>query len=59
MEWALIIFLYVGPWGDTDSVTVTSIPVATEQLCEAAAKKLPDLVSGTKKEVEYVCVRTK
>lgn len=54
----LILFLYVGPWGDTDSVTVASIPgFTTQQECEAAGQATGKLVAGTKKEREFVCVK--
>lgn len=57
MSWVLVIFVYVGIWGDTDSVSVTTTPMSSKEVCEEAGKSLDSLVSGTKKEVRYVCVR--
>lgn len=58
-SWALIIFFHVGIWGDTDSNATSVVHgFATQALCEQAAAKVPKLVSGTKKEVNAVCVRT-
>lgn len=58
--WALIIFFHVGPWGETDSNAGTVVHgFESQELCEAAARKLPQLVHNTKKEVRSVCVQTK
>lgn len=59
MEWVLIVFVYVGIWGNTDSVALTNVPMASQAACEAAGSQLGALVSGTKKEVAYVCVKNK
>lgn len=59
MTWVLVIFFYVGIWGDTDSVATTTVEgFKTEQMCEAAARKVAPAAAGTKKEVRTVCVRT-
>lgn len=58
--WALIIFFHVGIFGDTDSNATTVVHgFETQALCQQAAKQLPPLVNGTKKEVRFTCVRTK
>lgn len=59
MEWVLIVFVHVGIWGNTDSVALTNVPMASQEACEAAGSQLGTLVSGTKKEVAYVCVKNK
>jgi hypothetical protein len=57
MEWVLIVFVHVGIWGNTDSVALTNVPMASQEACESAGSQLGVLVSGTKKEVAYVCVK--
>ena len=53
----LVLFFHVGPWGETDSNATTTIPnFLNEQECLEAGKKAASLVSGTKKEVEFICV---
>jgi hypothetical protein len=60
MEWVLIIYIYAGPWSKTDSVTITSVPMATEQICHQSAKDAEPLVSKTSfKEIRTVCLRVK
>jgi hypothetical protein len=44
-------------WGNTDSVSLTNVPMASQEACEAAGSQLGTLVSGTKKEIAYVCVK--
>lgn len=58
MEWVLIVFVHVGVWGNTDSVALTNVPMASQVACVAAGAQLGTLVQGTKKEVSYVCVKT-
>lgn len=54
----LILFFHVGVFGETDSNATTVVPnFATEAECVAAGNKSKSLVSGTKKELEYVCVK--
>jgi len=57
MEWVLIVFVHVGIWGNTDSVALTNVPMASQAACEAAGSQLGKLVNGTRKEVAYICVR--
>ena len=57
MEWVLIVFVHVGMWGNTDSVSLTNVPMASEEACQKAGSQLGKLVNGTRKEVAYVCVR--
>lgn len=57
MAWTLIIYIFAGPWATSDSVTVAATPMATQEICMQAGKDLDSLVSGSKKEVRFVCVR--
>ena len=57
MQWVLIVFVHVGMWGNTDSVSLTNVPMASQEACESAGSQLGTLVSGTKKEIAYVCVK--
>lgn len=58
MTYILIILVHVGIWGKTDSNSITSVPgFKTEASCRAAGTASKQLVSGTKKELEFVCVK--
>lgn len=57
MEWMLVIYVYAGVWAKGDSVTMTTVPMASEEICNAAGERLPVLVEGTAKEVRFVCLR--
>jgi hypothetical protein len=60
MEWVLVIYIFAGQWSRTDSVTITSVPMATEQICHQAAKDAEPLVSKMSfKEIRTVCLRVK
>ena len=36
MNWVLIIFMSIGAMSDKDSMALTSVPMANEQVCRAA-----------------------
>lgn len=57
MSWVLVIYIYVGMWGNTDSVTVTTVPMASEEACNVAGNQLGSLVQGSRKEVRFVCIK--
>lgn len=57
MFWTLVIYIYAGAMAQGDSVTLTSIPMASQKVCETAGQELDSLVSGTTKVVRYVCVK--
>lgn len=59
MEWALIVMAFAGVFSDSDSVALTNIPMYSQAMCEAAGKKAKSLGSGTKKEVNFVCVKVR
>ena len=53
----LILFFHVGIFGDTDSNATTSVPgFSSYEQCRKAGVETKKLVSGTKKDVEFVCV---
>lgn len=57
-EWILVIFIYAGILSKGDSVAIQSVPGWTNQTnCEKAGKQLGTLVSGTFKDVRYVCLQ--
>ena len=54
----LILFFHVGIFGDTDSNATSVVPnFSSEQECIDAGNKAKTLVKGTKKELEFVCVK--
>ena len=57
MFWTLVIYIYAGAMAQGDSVTLTSIPMASQEICETSGQQLDSLVSGTTKVVRYVCVK--
>jgi hypothetical protein len=57
MTWVLILLVHVGPMGDGNSNSLTNVPgFRSQQECNAAGQAAKRLVSGTMKELEYVCV---
>lgn len=57
MTWVLILFAHVGVAGSGNSNALTSVPgFKTQAECAAAGKTAQQLVRGTVKELEYVCV---
>lgn len=52
----LILFAHVGSFGKTDSNSLASVEFANERACIAAGNKAKDLVRGTVKNIEFVCV---
>lgn len=57
MSWILIIFLYVGPMSDKDSVAVTSVDgFLTKVDCMTAGEAGKGLASGTTKVYRYACL---
>ena len=57
MSWILVIYIYAGAMAQGDSVTLTSVPMSTQELCESSGQELDPLVSGTTKVVRYVCLK--
>lgn len=55
--WILILFAYAGPLSDTDSVSITTQEVSSQQVCNVAGQAASRLASGTTKVVKYTCVR--
>jgi hypothetical protein len=55
--WILIIFFHVGVMGCGNSNAVTLSNFKTQIQCNQAGEAAQKLVSGTVREVSYVCVR--
>ena len=58
VTYALILFGHVGPMGNGNSNTLAVLPGFTTQAeCEIAGKAARNLVKGSVKELEFVCVK--
>jgi len=58
MNWTLILYIYAGAFAKGDSVTLNHIPgFKTEQHCSAAGSMSRSLVSGSTKELRFICIR--
>jgi hypothetical protein len=57
MTWVLVIYIYAGAMAQGDSVTVTTVPMQTQEACETAGNQLGDLVSSTTKVVRFICIK--
>jgi len=55
--WILIIFAYAGPMSDTDSVSITTQEISSQQACITASKAVQKLSSGTTKIIKTACVK--
>lgn len=54
--WILILFAHVGAMGQGNSNAITTTQFSSQQRCEAAGAAAKKLVSGTVKQMEFVCV---
>lgn len=52
----LVLFFHVGPMGNGNSNAVTSIPMKDMVTCQREAPKVRKTVTGTVKELEWVCL---
>ena len=59
MDWVLVLYIYAGVWAKGDSVAITTIPMATQEACEKAARDTEGLVRQTAKEIRHACVKVK
>jgi hypothetical protein len=59
MEWVLVLYIYAGTWSNGDSVALTTIPMATAELCKKAADESNVLVKGSTKTARAVCWKVK
>lgn len=57
MTWVLLVYIYAGAWAKGDSVTMYAVPMASQEICENNGQNLGSLVSGTSKEVRYICMK--
>ncbi len=55
--WILIIFAHVGPLANTDSVSITTQEMSSQQACIAASKAVQKLSYGTTKIIKTACVK--
>lgn len=56
--WTLILLVYAGTFSDSDSVALTNVTgFHSEQECIQAGEKSKKMVSGSKKELKYICVK--
>lgn len=57
--WILVLYIYAGALARGDSVSVTSIPgFSSIALCEKAGQTSKPLVSGSTKEIRFVCLQS-
>ncbi len=54
--WILILFAHVGPMGNGNSNAITTADFTTSAACQHAGKAAKQLVQGTVKSIEWVCV---
>ena len=57
MNWVLISFMSIGAMSDKDSMALTSVPMANEQICHVAGKTAVAAFDKGTKSAKYVCVR--
>lgn len=55
--WILILFAYAGSLSDTDSVSITTQEISSQQACVSAGKIASSLANGTTKIIKYACVK--
>jgi hypothetical protein len=56
--WTLIVFVHAGLLSEADSMAITSVANLTSEVaCQTAGKKSESLVSRTKKDIRWVCVK--
>ena len=53
--WILILFAYAGPVSETDSVSITTQQMTSQQTCVAAGKAAVSLANVTTKIIRYTC----
>lgn len=53
----LVIYIYAGMMASGDSVSLVSIPQPSEAACQAAGSQAEQLVSGSAKELRFVCIK--
>lgn len=56
MSYVLIIYFYAGMFAKGDSIGIATQEFANKARCEAAGTAAAKFVSGTAKNVEWVCV---
>ena len=57
MVYILIIFVHIGIYKSGQFTSITTQEFLTKSSCEKAKNELDKLVSGTKKNIEAICVQ--
>lgn len=57
ITFVLFIFAHVGPMGSGNSNALATQEFNSKQTCEAAAKVVKSMATGTVKAIEAVCVQ--
>lgn len=57
MSWVLVIYIYAGPLAKGDSVTLATIPMATQATCAKAAEEASTLTVNSTKLTRTVCLK--
>lgn len=56
--WTLIVFVHAGMLSTGDNMAITSVANFTNEVaCQTAGSKSESLVSKTKKDIRWVCVK--
>lgn len=53
----LVIYIYAGMIVKGDSVSLVSIPQVSEAACQQAGAQAEQLVSGSTKNLRFVCIK--
>jgi len=53
----LVIYIYAGMLAKGDSVAMLSVPQPSLEACHAAGKKAAELVSGSAKDLRFLCIK--
>lgn len=56
MTYILVLLIYAGPFAKGDSVALTQIEFNSLVSCTTAGRQASQLVSGTAKDVKFICV---
>jgi hypothetical protein len=58
MSYILVLYIYAGMMAKGDSVSLVQIPgFPTEQSCRDAGRATDPLVSGSTKDIRFVCLK--
>jgi len=58
MSYILVLYIYAGMMSSGDSVSMIQVPgFVTEQACKDAGNAARPLVSGSAKDIRFVCLK--